>query len=379
MKKWLFSTLLIGFSTVAAHAQDSAVLRPDCVATVTFSAGTGGRAIFDNRGLITPVCTTWHLVYSSNGYSALSIELDAAPTAALGDAPGTWVIWPASNIPSGTLPLTNTAQAQITGFKYFPWVSINVTSLTGTGVIRANLYGYRPGFLVDVNSAAPLSGGTGTTSSQVQGTAATGSAPVGNPVFVAGFDGTNVRPLSTSTASGGPATLAVANQVVGADGVSNAGGLSNLASAQTAPGLLNPLAVAPWLYDGAAVNQWDRSITCPNTSTFSVSAVAGTTVTQVVAAVAGQKVRVCSLDINPATVVAGSTDVVYGTGTNCATGITTLTGAYTLPAASVVDITPSTLSASSPLTTPVAQAVCVRAIDGAGTLTVNGFIVWEQH
>src|SRR6267154_6282448 len=122
----------------------------------------------------------------------------------------------------------------------------------------------------------------------------------------------------------------------------------------------------PYLFNGTF---WDRSITCPNTSTFSVTS----TITQVIPLIALAKIRICSFDINPSTVTAGSTDIVYGTGANCGTGTTTLTGAYTLPAAAVVDITPSTLGATSPLTTPQSQAVCVRAV----TSTVNGFIVWE--
>jgi hypothetical protein len=226
---------------------------------------------------------------------------------------------------------------------------------------------------------------------QVQGTAAGDAAASGNPVLIGGVDnagniqelpvadsGTttptqtvvvggnangSVQPISISGAAGNP--LVIAQVIAGTDGLSNStfsGFLGFQGGGQAG------LATIPYLFNGST---WDRAIVCENTSTFSVAS----TTTQVIAASGSTKIRICSFDINPSTATAGSADIVYGTGTNCATGITTLTGAYTLPAAAVVDITPATLSATSPLTTPASQAVCVRAASS----TVNGFIVWEQH
>lgn len=154
----------------------------------------------------------------------------------------------------------------------------------------------------------------------------------------------------------------IGQQQTGIDGTSN----NNLIS--TLPGFQGILSSGNFIFNGSS---WDRLIVCTHTSTFSVAS----TTSQVIALSSGQSIRICSFDINPATITAGSTDIVYGTGVNCVTGLTTLTGAYTLPAAAVVDITPSTLSALSPLTVPASQAVCIRAV----TSTVNGFIVWEQH
>lgn len=48
-----------------------------------------------------------------------------------------------------------------------------------------------------------IGGATGTGSSQVQGTAADGAAPVGNPVLIGGSDGTNAQTLLTDS-NGGP-------------------------------------------------------------------------------------------------------------------------------------------------------------------------------
>lgn len=340
--------LLLGLTLILSVSAKAQVGQPDCVITVT--ATTAGRTVFNNLGVTQPVCTTWHLTYANDGFSALSIELDEAPS--VGGAPAAWVTWP--NVASGTLPLTATTSGQVTLFKYFPWVSINITSVTGTGSIRAAAYGYRPFTSNDVN--ATPAGGSGTNCNA----SAVGGALSGNPCVVAGVDASgNVRTI-LSTAG----VLSTAVFTTGADGVSNAASVQ----AESTSNAAGQLQVQPSYFNGVT---WDRGIDCPNTSTFSVAS----TTTQVVPLSGSTKVRVCSFDINPSTVTAGSTDIVYGTGTNCATGITTLTGAYTLPAAAVVDITPSTLSALSPLTTPAGQAVCVRAV----TSTVNGFIVWEQH
>lgn len=50
---------------------------------------------------------------------------------------------------------------------------------------------------VDIGDVDILSGPTGASALQMQGPAADGAAPVGNPLFVAGFDGTNVQALKT--------------------------------------------------------------------------------------------------------------------------------------------------------------------------------------
>jgi hypothetical protein len=86
------------------------------------------------------------------------------------------------------------------------------------------------------------------------------------------------------------------------------------------------------------------------------------------------KIRICSFSINPSTVTAGSTDIVYGTGANCGTGTTTLTGPYTLPAAAVAPIS-NNLGNTGALITPTGQAVCIRTV----TSTANGFITWSQY
>lgn len=335
---------------------------PDCEFAFDFTAAGRqpaaisnalGVAGFDNRQT---ACTTWHMEYYVEGFSAVSVEIDEAPSAA--GIPGAWVTWP--NVASGALPLTATTSGVITAYKYFPFVSVNLNSVTGTGAVHGRAIGYRPFTTGDVN-ASP--GSSTPNPLNVVGNLANGAAVAGNPVLVSGSDGVNIRTLKTDT--GGYLDMALNSAASGGvDGVSNA----NINYWGGASGSGAPAAIVPLYFNGTS---WDRGITCPNTSTFSVAS----TVTQVIPLSGSARVRVCSFTINPSTVTAGSTDIVYGTGANCGTGTTTLTGAYTLPASAVVDIAPPALGALSPLTTPTGQAVCVRAV----TSTVNGFIVWEQH
>lgn len=148
--------ILLLLAPLPSFSQTAATIAPDCIVTAgtTIStAVTNSRSnIFNN---ITKNCTTWYMMYSSSGFASVSIELDYANDSA--GAPGSWTVWPAGNIPSGTLPLTSTSSGQITAFKYFPWVSIKLTT-TGTGRLTYIAYGYKPQPGQDVNSAVPISG-----------------------------------------------------------------------------------------------------------------------------------------------------------------------------------------------------------------------------
>jgi hypothetical protein len=64
--------------------------------------------------------------------------------------------------------------------------------------IRDNA-GNERGANVDASGNLNVATPTGATAAQVQGTAADGATPVGNPVLIAGFDGTNVQYLKTDS------------------------------------------------------------------------------------------------------------------------------------------------------------------------------------
>lgn len=142
--KIVAGVVLLLAASVGGFAQQQSQRIPDCQFGFTFTA-TGSSNNFDNRQT---GCTGWHFVYENTGFSALSIQLQSAPDS--GQQPGTYVIW--ADLASGTLPLTNTVGGAITGYKFQPWVSVKLNSVTGTGTIRGTVYGYRPFSNTDINT-----------------------------------------------------------------------------------------------------------------------------------------------------------------------------------------------------------------------------------
>lgn len=150
MMKTLFSVFILNALAVIGAAQSSNKTNvvPDCGPFfITFTGAIRGSSINN----IASVCSLWTLAYTANGFSALSIELDSAPDS--NGTPGSWVPF-AGTVATGTNPSTNIQQNQATFTGFYPWVSVNVTSVTGSGSIKAVVYGYK-------NSAASTGGGGG--------------------------------------------------------------------------------------------------------------------------------------------------------------------------------------------------------------------------
>lgn len=117
---------------------------PDCILVPSgpFTA-IGDSVVYDNRN---QGCTTWTLVYNSQGFSALNISFKSADDS--GNGPGAFTNWGTSGgiLATGTtLPLSVTTSGQATGYTYRPFVKISITSVTGSGSIWPMLYGYRSG------------------------------------------------------------------------------------------------------------------------------------------------------------------------------------------------------------------------------------------
>lgn len=91
--------------------------------------------------------------------------------------------------------------------------------------------------------------GAAATQSQVQGSGAAGSPPVGFPVLVAGSDGTNVRTVNTN--SGGVVATTTTNQLAFGDGLSNL----NAATFNAANNSSSAAAILPEEFNGST---WDR-------------------------------------------------------------------------------------------------------------------------
>lgn len=122
--------------------------------------------------------------------------------------------------------------------------------------------------------------------------------------------------------------------------------------------------MAPYSFNGTT---WDRNFTCPLSAVVNVTA--GAT-TEIVALTASQVIRVCSFAVSMS--AAGTAQFVYGTGTNCGTGTTSITGAIPLATG-----TPLELSAGlgSLFRTASANALCVAAVTG----NVVGFVSYVKY
>lgn len=112
---------------------------------------------------------------------------------------------------------------------------------------------------------------------------------------------------------------------------------------------------------------WDRSLSCPNSAVINVTAAS---TTQIVALVAAQTIRICSFAISMS--AAGTAKFVYGTGANCGTGTTDLTGAMTLATGSPLALNSG--GGGALLRTASANALCVTAVTG----NVVGFVNYAQ-
>jgi hypothetical protein len=187
-------------------------------------------------------CVVWKMSYFSQGFSALSIQLESAPD--VNGSPGVWTAIPAANVVEGTNPTTNTVSATISVNKYFPWVRVNVTSVTGTGSLNYNLIGNSY-----VN--ASISSSSGSSTATVSGPDAAGAASTSNPVQVGINDGTVVRRMTGDTS--GRANVNIGSSVfAGIDGSLN----SQMASLSGA-GTSQLLPSATYLLDSSSGN-WNR-------------------------------------------------------------------------------------------------------------------------
>lgn len=116
---------------------------PDCYNSGSVSA-IGRPYTLNNIGT---GCTVWHLFYTAgSSVSALSIEIDQAPRGATDATIGAWA--PMSGVAFGsTNPSVVTVAGEIAAAPIVvpAWVSINITTYTGSGNISWVLMGYRPG------------------------------------------------------------------------------------------------------------------------------------------------------------------------------------------------------------------------------------------
>jgi hypothetical protein len=104
---------------------------------ITFAPGAGPAVNNTNIG-----CIAWQLTYASEGFSALSITLQTAPSgvtlSGLSTPSSTWSTF-GGTATVGSLAMTSTSQGNYVGYGFYPYVRVNVTTTTGTGSIEVKL------------------------------------------------------------------------------------------------------------------------------------------------------------------------------------------------------------------------------------------------
>lgn len=138
--------------------------------------------------------------------------------------------------------------------------------------------------------------------------------------------------------------------------------LSSAAMAQITPGLFKN--------GQGQAQQGDATQLLGAGSSVPISTNTAATV-QLVPLAAGKSIYVKAMDF----MAAGTTNVTleYGTGALCATGLTTLTGAYPLAAQAVIRVGNG---ASSVLTVPAGNALCLV---NSAAVQVSGFVSYDQQ
>ncbi len=401
--------------TAPIHAQQRqpvSSLQPDCMVTANFTAAssgaqasgsvtagsTGTTSVIDNR--TDAGCLDWLVTYSTTTtVTGLSLLFQTATNVA--GVPGTWSAYGGTLI-TGINPNTAAtppwAITEGTGSKY-PFLRMNMTSLTGTGTVSVNLYGWkrRPTY-VTVTSGGGCPG-TIATPCVVVGPTAAGSAPTTSPVLVAGQDGApgSIRTLHTDTVgnqrvvgaaavgaavSGDPVRdggQTAAGLVVGLRLGTNGGVVPEaitvaMADAQSnseliprnfneAGGALNVGydRVFPWVFNGST---WDREYICTLKASVTL---ADTTVTKIVPESGTTIIRVCHIHMS--TTATETFNIQQGTAANCGTGLTTI-DKYITTQALAMDFQPT-----AALRTSASAGLCVSQ---SGTQAAEVTVIYAQ-
>lgn len=130
------------FVSVGLLAQSQTKLAPDCSASFQIT-GLGHAAQIDNRTVSSATgvpCRYWTLSYYVDGFSGISIQVESAEDS--NGTPGSFSLF-GGTVVNGSNPSTVATSSTVDLNGYFPWMRINVTSLTGSGAIRGTLNGYR--------------------------------------------------------------------------------------------------------------------------------------------------------------------------------------------------------------------------------------------
>jgi hypothetical protein len=288
---------------------------------------------------INPRYNAWTVMYNYSGGGTFSIELDCAEDATVAGGTPTPGSFSACTATTGSNPSTTPNYGYITFVGYTPWLKLNLTALS-LGNMTAVAMGFQA---ADPESGGGGSGGcvgTATTPCVVDGPNSPGSASTKNPVQVAGNDGTNVQFISTDTSG--------RSKVVGAAavGASPSG---------------NPVPTA--VLDGAG------KVITPTYPNLNVAvSLSSSGLTQLIALSGSTVIRVEHVSVSFQSAV--NFQLEYGTGSNCGTGTTALTGVYESVVGVALDFDLGTLNI------PSGNALCANL---GASVTGGGLIVYAQY
>ena len=439
----LFFLLLTGLTEGIVRGQSSQPVPPDCVVFISMSAngsGTTSTGSFDNRNW---QCESWTIGYQAIGTGSItSLTVQSAPVAAGGVA-GTYGTY-AGTVVTGINPNTSSTGAVTqldNGAVVTPFMRVLLTEGTFVGPVTGVLYGWRtrgnpnngggggggcadpctviqpvasalngtvvgPGASGAAVSGNPVrvAGSDGTNTRNlitdttgrpiVVGPAATGAAVAGNPVYVGGNDGTNVEPIAVDTAGrqkvvgAGADGAAVAGNpvlVAGFDGT-NAQTLLTDTDGRPAPALASVAGVDgvsntfPTPTTEAGVQLYSRIVPyvfngSTNDRQFSctlsaaITLSAGTDVV-IVPLTSATTIRICGFSYSSDT----SADVTIrqGTGTTCGTNQVALSGAYK----NVLGLALDFGNEGALRTTVAARDVCLHF---SASSTVGGIVTYAVY
>ncbi len=114
-------------------------------------------------------CVSWQLQYSSEGFSAISLNLQSATRQYAGvmgaSTPGTVATYSGTDV-VGALPLTSTTGGAYIGYGgFYPYIRVNLVTATGTGTVEVVLNGW-----TSITYARGLVGTSGAAGGDLTGT-----------------------------------------------------------------------------------------------------------------------------------------------------------------------------------------------------------------
>lgn len=300
-------------------------------------------------------------------FSSAGTSINIAGEVSL-DNGATWIMLPVSKPTSLSAGTSTTWTADTTSIyqaDLSPGIMFRLrTTSYGSGTATANVT-FRPwvapqhAFVTPQNSAGLI----------VQGNVASAAADSGNPVKIGGVYNSTLPTLTDGQRGNVQIGTrgAVHVELYAPDSASGitAGNTATDGVAADATNRHLSQRVQPMMFNSST---WDREFTCPNSAVINVAL--GTT-TQLVALQSSQIIRVCSFVISGDTAATTAT-FVYGTGANCGTGTTSITGAMRMQDEGNIS---STGMNGSLFRTIASNALCLTAATGA----VTGFVTYAQY